>query len=193
MRLSRKAAGGCLLLGIAASSFVAGGALGTPPIGQIGAVLGRGTTADTLRYDVPMQVVVTKKVRVKRHGKFVLVSRKINQTVQRPIIACGAGSACDVVQQKISYPPGSSSGWHSHPGMVFGVVTAGTLIAYNTDCSKETYAAGQTFVEMGPSHIRTVKNEGSVQAEVLGTLVVPAGTANPALRIDQPQPANCNA
>lgn len=184
---------GLVAVGSSAISFLAGGALGTPPAGQIGAVLGRGTTAQTLNYDVPMEVSVTKKVPVKRHGKWVLVNKKSTETVQRPIIACSGGSACDVVQQKISYPPGSSSGWHSHPGMVFGVVTAGTLTAYNPDCSKETYTAGQTFVEMGSTHIRNVKNEGSVQAEVLATLIVPAGTANPGLRIDQPQPAGCTA
>jgi quercetin dioxygenase-like cupin family protein len=176
-----------------AFTLLAAGALGTPPAGQIGAVIGRGTTGDTLNYDVPMQVVITKKTRVKRHGKYVIVKKQVTQTIQRPIIACGGASACDVVQQKISYPPGSSSGWHSHPGMVFGVVTAGTVTAYNPDCSKQTFTAGQTFVEMGPTNIRNVKNEGSVQAEVLGTLIVPAGTANPALRIDQPQPASCSA
>ena len=193
MRFGRKAAFGCLTVSIAGLSFLAGGAFGTPPLGQIGAVLGRGTTSDTLQYDVPMDVTITTKVRIKRHGKFVLVNKKVKQTVQRPIIACGGGSACDVVQQKIAYPAGSSSGWHSHPGMVFGVVTSGSVTAYSPDCAKQTYSAGQTFVEMGPTSIRNVKNESSAPAEVLATLIVSAGTPNPGLRIDQPQPASCSA
>jgi hypothetical protein len=194
LHMNRKVAALLLSAGtVCGFALLTSGALGTPVVGQIGAVLGRGTTAETLSYDVPKQVVVTKKTRVKRHGKYVTVNKKVTQTIQSPILACAAATPCDVVQQKITYPPASASGWHSHPGMVFGVVTAGTLTAYNPDCSKETFSAGQTFVEMGPMHIRTVKNEGTATAEVLATLVVPAGTPNAGLRIDQPQPATCSA
>ena len=178
---------------VSAFALLAGGALGTPPVGQVAAVLGRGTTSEPVRYDVPKVVTITKKVRVKRNGKFVTVTRKVKQTIQSPVIACDAASPCDVVQQKVTFPVGGNSGWHSHPGFLLAVIISGSFTAYHTDCSKQVYAAGQTFVELGPSSTAIVKNEGTVPTEVLVTVVAPAGTPNPGLRIDQPQPSTCSA
>ena len=185
------AVGACALGGVTAVS----GALATAGSGQTGQILDRGTTDVTLNFTVPKVVTVAKKVkvRVKVHGKFKLVTRtkKVQQTIQSPLVACSTTTPCDIVHQKVTFAPGGFSGWHSHPGVVLVVVEEGTLTRYKADCSKQTFTAGQSFVELGRDDILFVRNEGATPAVDLATFVVPAGTSNADLRIDQPQPANC--
>lgn len=49
-----------------------------------------------------------------------------------------------------------------------------------------------SFRERGQNHVVFVTNEGTTPAKVQVPYLVPAGTANAALRIDQPAPAGCN-
>jgi|ERR1700693_1030924 len=184
-------------LAVVAAALIAGGTLGgialaTPPSGQVAQILGRGTTNVALKYTVPKVETVTVKVRVKVHGRYVIRKKRVKRTVDVPVVRCSTATPCDVVQQKITYAPGGFSGWHSHPGLVLVVVTSGTLTRYMRDCSKETFTAGQTAVELGSTWIMTIRNESSTPAEALATLIVPAGTLNADLRIDQPAPASCN-
>src|SRR2546422_9347671 len=158
----------------AAGATIAHVALATTPAGQVGTILGRGTTDRALKYTVPKVVTVTQKVRVKVKGKYVIRKKKVQKTIDSPIVACSTSTPCDVVQQKIAYAPGGFSGWHSNPGLVLVVVTSGTLTRYMRDCSKETFTAGQTAVELGSNWIMPIKNEGSTPAEALATLIVPA-------------------
>jgi hypothetical protein len=174
-----------------AGTTLASVAFATAPSGQVGVVLDRGTTSVPINYSVPKEVTVTQKVRVKVKGKFVTRQKKVTRMVDVPVVACSAATSCDIVHQKVTYIPGGSSGWHSHPGVVLVVITAGSVTRYLTDCTKTTYTVGQAFLELGRDQIIYVKNEGSTSAEVLATLIVPAGTANADLRIDQPAPANC--
>jgi hypothetical protein len=185
------------LLPLISAVLIAGTALGgialaTPPSGQVAQILGRGTTNEAVKYTVPKVVTVTVKYRVRVHGRYVIRKKRVKRTIDVPLVRCSTAKPCDVVQQKITYAPGGFSGWHSHPGLVLVVVTSGTLTRYMRDCSKATFTAGQTAVELGSNWIMTIKNEGSTPAEALATLIVPAGTPNADLRIDQPQPANCN-
>jgi quercetin dioxygenase-like cupin family protein len=175
----------------AAGVTIAHVALATTPSGQVGTILGRGTTDRALKYTVPKVVTVTQKVRVKVKGKYVIRKKKVQKTIDSPIVACSTSTPCDVVQQKITYAPGGFSGWHSHPGVVLAVLLSGTITRYTTDCAHTTYNAGQTFVELGHDETMLIRNEGSTPAEVLATLIVPAGTSNAELRIDQPQPSGC--
>ena len=183
---------------LTAAFVVVAGAVGTTvafataPSGQTGVLLARGTADLTLSLDQPKTVTVTKKVRVrvKVRGKYKYVTRtkKTQQTVQSPVVACSTSQQCDVAVQKITYTPGGFSGWHSHPGVVFAVVTAGSITRYMADCTKQTYTAGQEFTELGNSQTVYVRNEGTTTAEVYATLVVPKGAD---LRVDQAQPSNC--
>ena len=70
---------------------------------------------------------------------------------------------------------GGSAGWHIHPGAVFVIVTSGTLSVWDAHCNKTTYSAGETFFEAGPRHPMLVKNEGTEDATVKGTFIVPVG------------------
>lgn len=80
----------------------------------------------------------------------------------------------EVITQTVTFQPGGTSGWHSHPGPVFVVVKSGTVTVYDASCAPRRYSAGQGFVE-GPEPA-VVRNEGTTVSENVATLLVPAGT-----------------
>jgi quercetin dioxygenase-like cupin family protein len=98
--------------------------------------------------------------------------------------------ATDVAVQTITSPPGASSGWHSHPGVVLVAVQSGTVTVYHADCNPTQYGAGQAFVEVG-DHAVLVRNNTTSNAVLYVSLIVPKSA--PSLRIDKPQPATCSA
>ena len=93
----------------------------------------------------------------------------------------------DFVVQTITFGVGSSSGWHSHPGVVMVSITSGAMRHYAADCSFETLHAGQAFVESG-SHAGLVQQVGTDALVVHATFVVPTGLTIAQLRINQPNP-----
>jgi hypothetical protein len=98
------------------------------------------------------------------------------------------GGPVDIYSVDVSFDPGGTSGWHSHPGFVFVTVTVGTLTRYVSDCDKRRYTVGQVIVER-PNQVLVVRNETSSSAEAITTQFFPGGTLN--TRIDQPQPTRC--
>ena len=104
-----------------------------------------------------------------------------------------ADQPIDVATQIVTFPPGSYSGWHSHPGPVFFTVRTGALTVYEGNdptCSPHVFTAGAGAVEAGSSdHIHMVRNETGSLAEAVVTYMVPVG-ADP-LRTDLPNPGNC--
>ena len=90
----------------------------------------------------------------------------------------------DHAVSRINIPPGGSSGWHRHPGVVLVTVQSGTLTRYDSECNRDEFTAGQSFWEAGLSPL-VVRNE--THAEVINyvTFIVPTGAA---LRIDSPNP-----
>ncbi len=112
-------------------------------------------------------------------------------------VALTADETTDHAVQTITFAPGASSGWHTHPGVVLVTVESGTLTHYNADCSSETISAKQTFYETRGIHGTSfggvssggggtiVRNEGTVPVVVYVTYIVPAGEP---LRIDMPNP-----
>lgn len=88
-----------------------------------------------------------------------------------------------VVRHRIA--PGGHTGWHSHPGPVFVMVTAGTLTKYEgIDPIPAVYPAGTGFVEH-PGEVHIGRNEGSVDLEMVSFLLIPLGEL---ARIDEPDP-----
>ncbi len=82
--------------------------------------------------------------------------------------------------------PGGHTGWHSHPGPVFVMITAGTMTLYQADNpdNPAVYPAGTGFVEdAGRVHI--ARNEGDVDLELDAFFLLPEGAP---LRIDEPAP-----
>jgi len=95
----------------------------------------------------------------------------------------------NLVTQTITFAAGATSGWHSHPGVVFVTVASGSLVHYDGNCVATTYTAGSArsaFVESG-DHAGLVRNETTSAAVVYVTYVVPNGTT--ALRINKDDPA----
>jgi hypothetical protein len=101
-----------------------------------------------------------------------------------------AKPALDVAVQTITFPAGSSSGWHSHPGPVFILVTKGTVRFYEGDdptCTPVERSAGQGFLDRG-EHAHIARNETGLVAETAVTVFAPEGAA---LKIDEAAPGNC--
>jgi quercetin dioxygenase-like cupin family protein len=92
-------------------------------------------------------------------------------------------SSARVVHHQIV--PGGDTGWHSHPGPVFVMVTAGTLTKYEgDDPNPAVYPAGTGFVEH-PGEVHIGRNEGNVDLEMISFLLTPEGEST---RIDEPAP-----
>ena len=95
--------------------------------------------------------------------------------------------SADVVTQLITYQAGASSGWHSHVGIVVVTVKDGAVTRYESDCSGQTFHAGDVFIETGDMGPIVLRNEGSVPAHLAASFITnPPVPAN--LRIDQPNP-----
>jgi len=87
--------------------------------------------------------------------------------------------------------PGGTFGWHSHPGPSIVVVKSGALTLYRGDdpaCTPHEFAAGSGFIDDG-GDVHVVRNEGSVDAVVYVTSLVPKGAGR---RIDEPSPGTCS-
>ncbi len=93
-----------------------------------------------------------------------------------------------ILQNKIA--PGGTFGWHSHPGPSIVVVQSGALTLYRADdpaCTPQVFGAGSGFVDQG-GHVHVVRNEGSVDAVVYVTSIIPKGARR---RIDELDPGTC--
>jgi len=82
--------------------------------------------------------------------------------------------------------PGGHTGWHSHPGISFVTVRAGTATEYSGDDpnTPNVYPAGSGFVEAA-GHAHIIRNEGTTNLELVAFQIVPSGAVR---RIDAPQP-----
>jgi quercetin dioxygenase-like cupin family protein len=80
----------------------------------------------------------------------------------------------EVVQAIAEFQPGSTVGWHTHPGEEAGYLLEGSLVFEFTGKPRVTLTAGQTFfVPAGAAHNAT--NTGSTRARVLATYMVEKG------------------
>ena len=89
-----------------------------------------------------------------------------------------------IVHNKIV--PGGHTGWHSHPGISFVTIRAGTATAYEGDDPDTPYVfkTGSGFVEQ-PGHVHIIRNEGDTDLELVAFQLIPAGASR---RIDAPAP-----
>src|SRR3954469_8854002 len=82
----------------------------------------------------------------------------------------------DIILRQHDYDPGSTTGWHSHPGPVFITVTKGTLTYYELDdptCAPHVVTAGHGFVDTGDGHV--VRNESDEAAQDVSVIIAPVG------------------
>ncbi|MGI9023912.1 MAG: cupin domain-containing protein [Acidimicrobiales bacterium] len=88
-----------------------------------------------------------------------------------------------VVTQEITFQPGATSGWHSHPGLVLVTVKSGSQTVYNRHCKARTYTTGESFYESPKEAV--VHNKGTPGAVSVATFLVPEGAP---LRTDAENP-----
>lgn len=82
----------------------------------------------------------------------------------------------DIRVQKLTFTPGSKSGWHHHPGVIIVAVQKGKVTLTDQDCVSQTYgpgeAAGSVFVE---AHDNPQQATSAAGAEAFVTVIVPRG------------------
>lgn len=179
-----------ILLAVLAFPVAVGLALATPPSNVAGTFLARGTLSDPLVIGGPRHAKERRWTDVRSSDE----RRRFKRV--KPIIACSSTTRCDVVVQSLVLQPGGTTGWHSHPGVLTVAVKAGSVTRYEAQprgCLQQSYGTGLAFAERGAEHVILVRNEAAQPAELLITYVVPAGTSNAGLRLDQPLPEGCPA
>ncbi len=165
----------------------------TPSTGFASTVIARGTFVQNYTFGTPTVVTITRKIRVKTKSGFVTKTVKIKVDSVQRAITCNPENPCDTAFQQATVQPGGSSGWHTHPGATFVAVGQGEGTIYRvvgSGCPAEKIGVGTGFAQM-PAELHMVRNEGTVPFTVYTLYVLPRGTPNTAIRIDQPQPAAC--
>jgi quercetin dioxygenase-like cupin family protein len=193
-RPGRLAVAGLLAVAIAgAVAFTAAQAFATAGAGPpVSSYVARGPVSQTVVIGTPKTVTATKTVRVRVKGK--VVTKKVSFTYQTvtPLMSCGEATACDTAYQQLTIPPGGYTGWHTHPGPTFVAVAQGEGTLYHgmAGCPSFKYAVGAGFMQP-PTEVHNMRNEGSTPLVLWAFYALPPGTANAAIRVDQPQPAEC--
>ncbi|WP_101952891.1 cupin domain-containing protein [Mycobacterium sp. 3519A] len=84
----------------------------------------------------------------------------------------------DYIVSDITLAPGGSTGWHTHQGVIYGVVKAGTLTHYSADCQQDgVYQSGDPITDpTGSDHVHMARNLGPVPVVLEVTYVDPAGS-----------------
>lgn len=90
----------------------------------------------------------------------------------------------------LTFPPGSSTGWHKHPGVVLVTVASGSIQHIDSDCERETFQAGDGFYEEGGVHL--ARNLGDKDAVVYATWILPTRTPADGLTIPKDAPEGCH-
>ena len=182
-------------LAIVGLSVSIGVAFGTPGSGAVSVYTARGTVGSATEQIVlgtPRNVTVTRTVRVKTKQGPVRARVKVQVPGMQRHITCGP-TACDMVFQVLTIQPAGFTGWHTHPGPTFVAVAEGEGSMYRaggTGCTPTKYAVGSGFLQHS-TEVHNMRNEGSTPLVLHAFYLLPAGTANAAIRVDQPQPANC--
>ena len=128
------------LLGIAAL------ALATPPVGfVVNSALAKG--------------VITSNI-----NENLQITRDLDGTVNPWGTEIQAHGATDFYMHHLTLAPGGYSGWHTHPGVLIGTVTAGSIDFYDENCQKKTVNTGDVYFETGKVH--GIHNAASVNADI---------------------------
>jgi quercetin dioxygenase-like cupin family protein len=99
--------------------------------------------------------------------------------------------SADLTIVRVVLEPGGSTGWHHHPGVGPAAVKSGAVTFYEEDCEKTVYKAGEGFIESHDEPM-LVRNRGDRKAVFYVAFIIPTSTPPEGLRIDDPQPENCN-
>lgn len=98
--------------------------------------------------------------------------------VSAKVLAQSTVDGIDYVTREITIQPGGSTGWHWHPGEVYGVIREGTLTHYDaTDCAVDgVYNVGDPITERsGPGYVHVGRNLGPAPLVMWVGYIEPAG------------------
>jgi hypothetical protein len=101
----------------------------------------------------------------------------------------------DLYVQQNTWQPGGSTGWHTHPGPSFVIVTQGSVTTYDGDdptCTPHVYTANtasNAFVDPGDGHVHIIRNETGELAQTIAVQLIPAGATR---RQDAADPGSCH-
>jgi quercetin dioxygenase-like cupin family protein len=157
------------LVALALSAY-AGGVLATPGSGFGGTTLAKATFGDIFSHV---------------HAK---VPQFWNEVIQTQ-------GASDLYVQQNTWQPGGSTGWHTHPGPSFVIVTQGSVTVYEGDdptCTPHVYTANtadDAFVDIGGGDVHLIRNETDAIAQTVAVQFIPAGAVR---RQDAPDPGHCS-
>jgi hypothetical protein len=96
-----------------------------------------------------------------------LVTANFDHTVQvnSDRVKFQTKDSTDVRVQRLVFAPGSSSGWHHHPGLVLVTVESGSVTLWQADCSSTTYGPGlpdgAVFAEGGDEPVQATSTNGA--------------------------------
>lgn len=80
----------------------------------------------------------------------------------------------DFVFEHVTLEPGSTTGWHSHPGPLLVVVRSGTLTHDARGRDTRTFTAGEAFVELpGAGNEHCGRNLGAEPVELDVLFIAP--------------------
>jgi quercetin dioxygenase-like cupin family protein len=165
-------------------------AYATPGVNFNTTVLGRGTVSGFI-FGKPTTATVTRKVTIRT--KAGVFRRTLKFKVPSIDMAIDCTNGCDTAFQRANVPPGGSSGWHTHPGATFVGIGQGEITydhAAGGACHSDKVSAGSGFGQM-PTEVHNGRNASSSELVIYTMYVLPTGTPNSGIRIDQPQPSGC--
>jgi mannose-6-phosphate isomerase-like protein (cupin superfamily) len=165
----------------------------TPGVGFTSTLLARGIFDQSYTFGTPTVVDVKRTVRIKTKDGVVKRTVKFKVGSVQRAITCTPTNPCDTAFQQALIQPGGSSGWHTHPGATFVAVLQGEGTIYRvtgSGCTGTKLGVGTGFAQM-PTELHSVHNEGTVPFAVYTLYVLPRGTPNTGIRVDQPQPTAC--
>ena len=79
----------------------------------------------------------------------------------------------DVAHQILNFPPGASTPWHTHPGLVLVTVIEGEA-NWRTHDTEKLFKTGESFIET-PNHMAQAYNPTSANTVALVSFVLPDG------------------
>lgn len=113
--------------------------------------------------------------------------------VQVETLSTNTVGGMDYIVTRITVEPGAGTGWHYHPGDVFGYISEGTMTHWNIGgdgCVVDAvYDAGAPVKEgVGPGFVHNGRNQGSTPLVMEVVYINPVGTP---LSVEVPTPAGC--
>jgi hypothetical protein len=162
------------LLAALAAALYAGTVLATPQQGFNGATVAKATFGDIFSHVHTVPASWNELIQTKGDSDLY-----VQQNIWDPS-SCGG-----------CIP---TTGWHTHPGPSFVIVTQGTITAYDGDdpsCTPHVYTANtpnNAFIDPGGGHVHIIRDESGAVAKDIAVQLIPAGATR---REDAPNPGNC--